>query len=101
MLITFSTRSGPSVSMFENIATTLIKRMGHSDTIPGAILAADLQGYYNTLQQALKQEQAVAEDADDQDFIDEPVSLQQRSYPLMELMKKAIERGENLMWDYD
>lgn len=102
MLITFSTKTGPTVSYFESIAKTLIKRMGHSEVIPGAILASDLAGYLDKLSRAMQsEEEAKQNDEQDTDFIDEPVSLKQRAKPLMELMQAAIERGENLMWDYD
>lgn len=102
MLITFRSRTGQSVPMFESPAKTLLKRMGHSDTVPGAILSAEIQGYLTTLEHALKLEASSNDNSDeDKDFIDEAVSLNQRAFPLLELMRYAVKKDENLMWDQD
>lgn len=102
MLITFKSDAGPSVQMFGQIALAILKRMGHSETVPGAILGEDMEKYLTQLQSSLKLDPGVPDDADqDDDFIDQPVSLQQRAYPLLELMKKAAIAKKDLMWDYD
>lgn len=102
MLITFRSDAGASVQMFEPIAVAMLLRMDHSETVPGAILGKDIEQYLSTLQASLKLDPGVPDKSDDDDdFIDQPVSLQQRAYPLLELMKKAAAKDENLMWDYD
>lgn len=102
MLITFRSDAGPSVQMFEHIAVAMLKRMDHSETIPGAILAEDMEHYLGALQSSLNLDPGLPNDAgEDDDFIDQPVSLQQRAFPLIELMKKAALAKKNLMWDYD
>lgn len=101
MLITFRSDAGASVQMFEQIAVAMMLRMGHTETVPGAILGKDMGQYLSTLQASLKLDPGVPDAPDDDDFIDQPVSLQQRAFPLLELMKKAAAKDENLMWDYD
>ena len=42
MLVTFSTSAYADTIMFGDIARGLLKMMGHSGSVPGAILAADI-----------------------------------------------------------
>jgi hypothetical protein len=42
MLVTFSTKAYADITLFGDIALTLLKMMVHSATITGAILAADV-----------------------------------------------------------
>ncbi len=42
MLVTFQTKAYAPITMFGDVAVTLIKLMGHSGTVPGAILAEDI-----------------------------------------------------------
>lgn len=42
MLITFETEPQPPITMFSDVAVTLIKMMGHSGTVPSALLAEDV-----------------------------------------------------------
>ena len=41
MLVTFKTDVG-NITMLGSVALTMLKMMGHSATVPGAILAADI-----------------------------------------------------------
>ncbi|HPY41855.1 MAG TPA: DUF1840 domain-containing protein [Thiolinea sp.] len=103
MLVRFDSKVG-TFSMFEKDARNMIKLMGHSDTVPGAILGADiektLQTFQTGLSEAAKQEsQHLAPKKDDDE--EEPVSVNRRAYPLLELLKKAAKQKETLMWDFD
>ena len=42
MLVTFKTEAYASITMFGDVAVALIKLMGHSGTVPGAVLAEDV-----------------------------------------------------------
>lgn len=44
MLVTFKTQAHASITMFGEVAATLLKLMGHTGTVPGALLAEDLPG---------------------------------------------------------
>lgn len=99
MLVRFTSKSAASVSMFEKDAARLLKLMGHSGTIPGAIRAKDVAERLATLEKALSvdvpEEPARSEDEEP------PVPINRRAYPLMELMRTAIATDENVMWEYE
>ncbi|WP_293266419.1 DUF1840 domain-containing protein, partial [Neptunomonas sp.] len=42
MLVTFTTDAYGSITMFGDVALAMFKMMGHSGSVPGAILAADV-----------------------------------------------------------
>jgi len=42
MLVTFRTSAYANITMFGDIAVTLLKMMGHSGTVPSAIRADDV-----------------------------------------------------------
>ena len=42
MLVTFTTKAYADITMFGDIALAMLRMMGHSATVPGAILAADV-----------------------------------------------------------
>jgi hypothetical protein len=102
MMVRFDSKVGV-FSMYEKDAHTMIKLMGHSDTIPGAILGADIEKTLATFQanlaEAAKQENPQATPKDDDE--NEAVPVNRRAYPLLELLKKAAKQKETLMWDYD
>jgi hypothetical protein len=41
MLVTFTTDAYADITMFGDVVHTMLKMMGHSGTVPGALLAAD------------------------------------------------------------
>ena len=42
MLVTFRTKAYADITMFGDVAVRLLKLMGHSGTVPGAMLAEDI-----------------------------------------------------------
>jgi len=42
MLVTFTTDAYADITMFGDVALAMLKMMGHSATVPSAILAADV-----------------------------------------------------------
>lgn len=103
MLVRFDSKVG-TFSMFEKDARTMIKLMGHSDKIPGAILGAEaektLQIFQTGLSEAAKQDNQHAAPKHDDDA-EETVSVNRRAYPMLELLKKAAKQKETVMWDFD
>ena len=90
MLVTFSCPAYADITMFGDVAVRLLKMMGHSGTVPSALLAEDIQAALERLQAAIEAE------GDD----DEPaVSLPHRALPLIELLKAAAKAKCNVMWD--
>ncbi len=49
MLVTFRTKAYANVTMFGNVALEMIKMMGHSETVPGAITAENVPTDLNNL----------------------------------------------------
>lgn len=106
MIVRFDTDSG-TLSMHGEPAVQLLKLMGHSGTVPGAILAADLPAALEKLRAALASAAAApapapaskAED-DDEDREDEaPITLQARALPLLDMLETAAKGQSGLMWD--
>jgi hypothetical protein len=99
MLVRFESEAG-SVTMFGDIAVKLLKMMGHSGTVPSALLAADIPAALERLKSALAttpDDSPVPTDHDQNDK--QPhVSLRQRAYPLMELMERAAASGVDIVW---
>jgi hypothetical protein len=103
MLIRFETKAYATITMFGDVAVTLIKLMGHSGSVPGALLAEDVPAALARLRAA------VAEHPDDPlDPADgarrgrdegQHVSLAHRALPLIELLTAAAARGEHVMWE--
>jgi hypothetical protein len=101
MLITFSCPAYADITMFGEVALRLLKMMGHSGTVPGALLAEDVPAALARLQAAVAAE-AQLSDAEEpaQDDDDEPaVSLPHRALPLLELLSAAAKAECNVMWD--
>jgi hypothetical protein len=87
--------------MFGDQALILLKLMGHSANVPGALLAADLPASLKRLEEAVAENKQLPE-LQDSAIIDDdepPVSLSQRALPLIELLKAAEKDKCNVMWD--
>jgi Domain of unknown function (DUF1840) len=100
MLVTFDSDAG-GFTMFGDIAVKLLKMMGHSGTVPSAILAEDIPAAVARLQAALDADpasSAAPEPDDEQDKREPPVSLRQRAYPLIDLLTRAQKRGCPVVW---
>lgn len=101
MLIKFDSEAG-SFIMDGDIAVQLIKAMGHSGTVPSAILPADLPAALTRLKavtDASPRPAPVAPDDDEKDHREVPVSLRQRAFPLIDLLTRAIEQDAEVMWE--
>ncbi|MBR9873452.1 DUF1840 domain-containing protein [Vibrio sp. J1-1] len=109
MLITFRCKSYANVTMFGDIGLQLIKMMGHSGTVPGAILAPDIPEALSKLTFSLAAESTevqkdtsatgYVEDDEEEALSEQVVSLNLRAAPLIELLKSAIDAQCDVMWD--
>ncbi|MDR5171170.1 DUF1840 domain-containing protein [Methylobacillus flagellatus] len=99
MLVTFSTARYSDIMLFGDVAKQLLQLMGHSGTIPGAILAADVPRALQHLQQGLEGA-AAPDNPESPDTEDEAVhvSLKKRALPLIELLQSAIQNQSDVMW---
>lgn len=107
MIVRFSTRVG-AFTMHGDAAVTLLRAMGHSGTVPGAILAAELPAALAQLRATLAahvdEPPAAERDAWDDASQDEekrapPISLRTRAVPLLDMIETAIARDSDLMWE--
>jgi hypothetical protein len=100
MLVTFRSTAWGNITMFGDVAVALLKMMGHSGTVPSALLARDVPAALARLKQQLAsgaKEENVDTPSDDDDA-EEPVGLERRAYPLIEMLSAAAEQEADVMW---
>ena len=103
MLVKFDSHVG-SFSMFGDTAEKLLHMMGHSGTIPSAILAEDIPAALARLEKSLADAPEAPESDDDDDDDDgdrekkNPVSLRQRAFTLIDLLRRAAAGGHSVTW---
>lgn len=105
MLVTFQTEAYANITMFGDVAVALLKLMGHSGTVPGALLAEDVPAALARLEAAVSAHPDIpldpaspsprGEEAEEQPH----VSLAHRALPLIELLKAAAAQRKHVMWD--
>jgi len=101
MLVTFRTKSWGNVTMFGDVAKELLKMMGHSGTVPSALLAKDIPHALERLRRELAAAPPPKPDAKLEDHPDKeaPVPLQKRAYPLIQLLQASVDNGADVMWE--
>lgn len=106
MIVIFQTKEHPDIMMFGDVAIELLKMIGHSGTVPGAILAKDVPEALARLKQAMSAHKAAkpatpppAKDDKDEEPAELPVDLSHRALPLIELLEAAIAVQADVMWD--
>ncbi|HEY4366885.1 MAG TPA: DUF1840 domain-containing protein [Steroidobacteraceae bacterium] len=118
MLITFRSTATESITMFGDTATPLLKMMGASGRVPGALAAQDVPGALQQLESGIEQLKAQthaqsaappamnedwgANDNDpDQDDKDKepPIAIATRAVPLISLLKRAAAANAEVMWE--
>jgi len=100
MLVTFSCDAHENITMFGDVARRLLVMMGHSGTLPSAILSEDVPEALSRLRQGITEEKmqaAPAPSAVDEDDNDQ-VSLAHRAIPLIALLEDAVKAQCNVMW---
>ncbi len=98
MLVKFDTTDAGQILMFGDVAVTLLKMMGQTGVVPGAILAADIPPALDQLKKnvAAQAEHPRARPGDEKE---EPnVSLRQRAVPLIQLLERAANTGCDVTW---
>ncbi len=103
-MITFKTEFYSNIDMFDDVALLMLKMMGHSPTVPGAILAEDVPQALANLKCAvagerLKQAQSEEATEEDEDPAERCVSIDNRAYPLVELLTAAAAKRSDVMWE--
>jgi len=101
MLVTFRSKAWGNITMFGDVAMALLKLMGHSGTVPSAILARDVPAALQQLKDRLaagtfEEVERPAEDGDEE--VRPAVGLRTRAYPLLELLSAAAEQECDVLW---
>jgi hypothetical protein len=106
MLVTFSCDVYADTTYFGDIAQSLLKMMGHSGNVPGAILAEDVPKALERLQSAIEELEAASAPnkpeegiAEQDDWKEKPLTLSHRALPLIELLTAAAKANRNVMWE--
>lgn len=106
MLVEFTSPAGAKIEMTEKMARKMIGMMGYSNVvIPGAIKSEEVAQALTKLQTAVAEEAATEVPDDPYDkpdsFMDIPVSIKSRAFPLTELLQKSVKKQTYLMWEYN
>jgi hypothetical protein len=103
MIVTFRSKAHADIMMFGDIAISVLKLMGHSGTVPGALLAEEVPTALEHLSKAIAAHKAaVAEGSDsvrDDDSSKRTVNLAHRALPVIELLAAAATAKCDVMWD--
>ena len=95
MLVTFSSDAYENIMMFGEVAVRLIKMMGHSGSVPGAILKEDVPEALSQLQTAIAKEKNKPEL---KSSTEDEVSLAHRALPLIALLNSAVKHKCDVLW---
>jgi len=102
MLVHFQCRSVPTITMFGEHATTLLKLMGQSGVVPGGLAAADIPAASQRLRSALlagkAAESAPAPASTEREREQSPVLLGARAQPLLDFFDRAAKLGADITW---
>jgi hypothetical protein len=97
MLVRFDSKAG-TFTTFGDVAVQLLRLMGQTGNVPGAILARDIPAAVERLKSGVGAHREPPSDrADD---AEEPrVNLSQRAFPLIELLERAAKSGADVIWE--
>jgi hypothetical protein len=106
MIVKFSTRYG-QLTMHGDAALALLRAMGHTGTVPGAILAADLPEALVRLEREIEVSgnsnptatPKAGDEGDDESEREPVVTLRKRALPLQDMLRTAIGNESDLMWE--
>jgi hypothetical protein len=111
MLVRFHSKASGSVTMFGEVATELLRLMGMSGMVPGAVLAQDVPEALRRLRQAAespegdrvlqpprpKKEAEKDEQEDDREVA--KVNLRTRAFPLLRMLEDAAAEECAVVWE--
>ncbi|MFA4914531.1 MAG: DUF1840 domain-containing protein [Burkholderiaceae bacterium] len=107
MLVTFSSKNAADVLMLSHHAQPLLqaagKDVGTSFPERGVFTPEQLDSAIAGIEAAVAQAEPVPDDDPDDDLPVPPmaraVGMAQRAFPLLELLRRARESGDNVMWE--
>ncbi len=97
MLVTFTTKAYADITMFGDDALSMLKMMGHSAAVPGAIREEDVAQALSRLKAAIESGNSSPPVADKN--AEEPVvSTAHRALPLINLLSAAVKEKCYVTW---
>jgi len=106
MLVRFSSVATESITVFGDVAAQLIKLLGASAAVPGAIGAEDIPAALNRLRQQLQMQPATpvdaannARDKDEETSREPQIALATRAGPLIDILQRAAAAKVPVMWE--
>lgn len=113
MLVRFKSTATETIILFGDVATELLKLMGASGKVPGALDPADVPDALQRLEAAIENVKTLthetaapaavnedsAADDDEQETQPPPVSIVTRAIPLISLLKRAAAADAEVMWE--
>jgi hypothetical protein len=97
MLIRFHSKGG-GFTIQGDVGIALLRLMGMSGAVPGALLAQDVPPALERLRAAVAGDQAPSPAGDAHQQGDR-VSLVARAFPLVQLLETAAKRGSDVIWE--
>lgn len=104
MLYKFKSRAAADLVMLEPAGRRLLEVLGREPAAQGIFECGDLTTLMQRLDQAIEQEEAMLEEAEQQaqaqgQTIRRPeVSLRQRLWPMREMMRRSHAEGHPIVW---
>ena len=107
MLVTFRSKAWSSITVFGDVAVSMLKMAGHGGSIPGAIAAEDVPAAHERLRQAMVAAQAgmrqapapEQEDEDSQEAVRDRALRMGADHPLVQLFAAAAAQGADVTWN--
>lgn len=99
-MIRFQSSVAGDVLMLDGPAAQLLELMGHSGRRQGALMAEDIAAARQRLEAGLAAAKPEAEPKQNGEDAEQeaPVSLKQRAWPLLEMLRLAAEQKQHVSW---
>lgn len=99
-LVTFRSRAASAIIMYAETARRLLDIIGKPMAERGVITSEQIEEALARLLHAVEQEKASSASAQDADAPsgEHPVSLRQRAFPLIEMLRAARKRHVDVTW---
>lgn len=102
MLVTFQSPAHADITMFGDVAVTLLRLMGNSGKVPGALMPEDIPEALRNLKAAVEanpQRPLNPKSDGDRNGESASVSLSRRALPLISLLETALKRDAHVIWE--
>ena len=99
MLVTFHSKAWTSITMFGHVAAEILKMMGHTGTVPSALLAKDIPAALERLQQNLGSAVPAGQSAHEEAGEEPHIDLRKRAYPLIQMLRASAREDADVLWE--